>query len=100
MTSLSKNVYVDKLDYTVNKYSNTYHNTIKMKLVDVSSSTCIDFAKKNNDKDFKFTVGDYVIISIYKNSFVKGYVPNQSEELVVIRKVKKHSAVDKCKRRP
>ena len=100
MTSLSKNVYVDKLDYTVNKYSNTYHNTIKMKLVDVSSSTCIDFAKKNNDKDFKFTVDDYVIISIYKNSFVKDYVPNQSEELVVIRKVKKHSAVDKCKRRP
>ena len=100
MTSLSKNVYVDKLDYTVNKYSNTYHSTIKMKLVDVSSSTCIDFAKKNNDKDFKFTVDDYVIISICKNSFVKGYVPNQSEELVVIRKVKKHSTVDKCKRRP
>ena len=44
MTSVSKNVYVDKLDYTVNKYSNTYHSTIKMKLVDVSSRTCIDFA--------------------------------------------------------
>ena len=38
MTSISKNVYIDKLDDIVNKYSNTYHNTIKMKLVDVKSN--------------------------------------------------------------
>ena len=25
MTSTSKNVYIDKLDVTVNKYNNTYH---------------------------------------------------------------------------
>ena len=31
MTSKSKNVYIDKLDYIVNKYINTYHNTIKIK---------------------------------------------------------------------
>ena len=31
MTSVSKNVYVEKLDDTVNKYNNTYHRTIKMK---------------------------------------------------------------------
>ena len=35
MTSISKNVYVDKLDDIVNKYNNTYHGTIKMKPVDV-----------------------------------------------------------------
>ena len=29
MTSVSKNVYIDKLDDIVNKYSNTYHSTIK-----------------------------------------------------------------------
>ena len=28
MTSVSKNVYNDKLDDMVNKYNNTYHNTI------------------------------------------------------------------------
>ena len=95
-----KKCYIDKLDYTVYKYSNTYHSTIKMKVVDVSSSTCIDFAKKNNDKDLKFKVEDYVIISIHKNIFVKGYIPNQSEELLVIKKIKKPSAVDKCKRTP
>ena len=31
MTSESKNMYVEKLDDTVNKYNNTYHRTIKMK---------------------------------------------------------------------
>ena len=34
MTSISKNVYIDKLDNIVNKYNYTYHNTIKMKPVD------------------------------------------------------------------
>ena len=33
MTSISKNVYIDKLYDIVNKYSNKYHRTIKMKPV-------------------------------------------------------------------
>ena len=39
--SISKNVYIDKLDSTVNKYNNTYHSTIKMKPVDIKSNTYI-----------------------------------------------------------
>ena len=35
MTSVSKNVYIDKLDNIVNKYNNTYNSRIKMKAVDV-----------------------------------------------------------------
>ena len=35
MTSVSKNVYIDKLDDKVGEYNNTYHRTIKMKRVDV-----------------------------------------------------------------
>ena len=35
MTSVSKNIYVNILDYIVNKYSSTYHSTIRMKPVDV-----------------------------------------------------------------
>ena len=35
MTSISKNVYIEKLDDIVNKYNNTYHNTIRMKPVNV-----------------------------------------------------------------
>ena len=42
MTSVSKNVCIDKLDDIVNKYNNTYHSTIKMKPADVNSSIYID----------------------------------------------------------
>ena len=38
----------------VNKYSNTYHSTIKMKPVDVKSNTWINFSKEINNKDPKF----------------------------------------------
>ena len=43
MTSISKNVYFQKLDDLVNEYNNTYHKTIKMKLVDVKDKRYIDF---------------------------------------------------------
>ena len=39
MTSISKNVYVDKLDDVVDEYNNTYHITIKMKPIDVKDNT-------------------------------------------------------------
>ena len=48
MTSVSKNVYIDKLDKIVNKYINTYHSTIKMKPVDVKSNKYIDSSKEIN----------------------------------------------------
>ena len=43
MISISKNVYIDKLDDIVKKYNNTYHASIKMKPVDVKDNTYIDF---------------------------------------------------------
>ena len=42
MTSISKNVYIGKLEDIVNEYNNTYHRTIKMKPVDVKDNTYID----------------------------------------------------------
>ena len=68
MTSISKNLYIDKLDDIVHKYNNTYHSTIKLKSV-------------------KFKIGDIVRISKYKNIFGKGYVPNSSEEDLLIKKI-------------
>ena len=88
MTSISKNVYIDKLDDIVKKYSNTYHTLIKMKPVDVKDNTYIDFKKEVNDKNPKFKVGDHVGISKYKNIFAKGYMPNWSEEIFIIKKIK------------
>ena len=69
MTSISKNVYIDKLDDIVNEYNNAYHRTIRMKPVDVKNNTYIDSNKEVNDKDPKFKVGDQVRISKYKNIF-------------------------------
>ena len=46
MTSMSKNVYIDKLNDTVNECNNTYHRTIKMKPVDVKDNAYIDLKKK------------------------------------------------------
>ena len=63
MTSISKNVYIDKLNI-VNEYNNTYHRTIMMKPVDVKDNTYIDFKKEVNDRDPKFKIGDHVRISI------------------------------------
>ena len=71
MTSMSKNVYIDKLDDIVNRYNNIYPRTIKMKPVDVKSSIYIDFNKENNKEAHKFKVGDNVKISKYKNIFAK-----------------------------
>ena len=88
MTSISKNVYIDKLDDMVNEYSNTYHTTIKMKPIDVEDNTYINTDKETDDKNPKFKVGDHVRISKYKNIFAKDYTPNWSEEIFVIKKVK------------
>ena len=60
MTSISKKVYIDKLADIVNKYNNTYYRTIKLKPVDVKSSTYIDFNKENNEEDPKLEVGDHI----------------------------------------
>ena len=89
MTSISKNVYIDKLDDIVNKYNNAYHTTIKMKPIDVKDNTYINTDKETNDKDPKFKIGDHVRISKYKNIFAKGHTPNWSEEVFVIKKIKK-----------
>ena len=46
MTSISKNVYIDKLDDIVNEYNNTKHIATKMKPIDVKDNTYIDLVKR------------------------------------------------------
>ena len=72
----------------VNEYNNTYHRTIKMKPAAVKDNTYIDLCKEVREKDCKFKVGDHVRISKYKNIFAKGFTPNWSEEVSVIKEVK------------
>ena len=88
MTSISQNVYIHKLDDIVHKYNNKKHRTIKMNPIDVKDNTYIDFGKEVNDNDPKFKAGDQVRISTYKNIFAKGYIPNWSEEVFIIKQIK------------
>ena len=59
-----------------------------MKPIEVKDNTYIDPIKEVNDKGSKFKVGDHVRISKYKNIFAKGYSPNWSGEVFVIKEVK------------
>ena len=88
VTSVSKNVYIDKLDDIVHEYNNTYHRTIKLKPAYVKDNAYIDSGKEVNDKDPKLQVGDHIRISKHKNIFATGYTPNWSEEVFVIKKAK------------
>ena len=84
MTSISKNVYIDKLYDIVNKCNNnTYYKTTKMKPVVVQSSTYIN-SREINDEESKFKIGDTIKISRYKNIFGKYSVLSFSEKVFVI----------------
>ena len=88
LTSISKNMHIDKLDDIINEYNNKYHRTIKIKPVDVEDNTYIDSMELHPIKDPKFKVGDQVRISKYRNMFTKGYKLNWSEEVFIIKKLK------------
>ena len=59
-----------------------------MKPIDVKSNSYSEYKVEFDNKDAKFKIGDHVRISRYKNIFRKGYVPNWSEEVFAIKKVK------------
>ena len=82
MISISKTVYISKLDDIVNQHNNTYHRTIKMKPVDVKDNTYIDSVKAVNNKDPKFKDlindlnGEEIIRTFYEKELQK---TNQQE---------------------
>ena len=59
-----------------------------MKPIDVTDDSYAECNEDSNKRNPKFKVGDHVRISKYKNIFAKGYAPNWSEEIFVIKKVK------------
>ena len=88
MTAVSKNVYFDVLNDIVDKCNNIYHNTIKMKHIDVKSNSYVEYNVDSNAKDAKFKIGDHVRISIYKNILAKGYAPNWLEQVFELAKLR------------
>ena len=95
MTAISKNVYFNVLNI-VDKYNNTYHKTTKMNPIDVKNDSFGEYNEESNEKDPKFKVNDHVRISKYKNIFAKGYAPYWSDEIFVVKKNTKYSALDFC----
>ena len=59
-----------------------------MKPIDVGDDSFAEYNEESNEKYPKFKVGDHVRISKYKNIFAKGYAPNWSEEIFIIKKIK------------
>ena len=72
----------------VDEYNSTYHKTIKMKPIDVKSDFFAEYNEESNEKDPTFKVGDHVRISKFKNVSAKGYTPNWSEEIFVVKNIK------------
>ena len=96
MTAISKNIYFVVLNDIGDKYKNTYPRTIKIKPIDLGDDSFAEYNEESNEKDPKFKVGYHVRISKYKNIFAKGYTPNWSEGIFVIRKNKRHFTLDIC----
>ena len=84
-------IYINDI---VDEHKNTYHRSIKIKPIDVKSDSFAEDNEESNEKDPKFKVNNHVRISKYKNIFSKGYAPTCSEEIFVIKKIKKNSFKD------
>ena len=86
-------MYIDILDDIVSKCNNTYHSRIKMKPVNVKSSTYIGSSKEINDRGPKFKIGDIVRISKYKSFFFlfflkKAMLPIGLKKFLCLKKLK------------
>ena len=81
MTAISKNDYFDILNYVTGGFKD---------------DSFAEYNEESNEKDPKFKVGDHVRISKYKNIVAKGYAPNWSEELFVVKKIKQYCSLDIC----
>ena len=85
MISISKNIYIDTIDDLVNEYNNAYRSTVKMKPVDVKSSTYIE----NNDKDPKFEVVNHLKISKRKTFLLKVTLQIGLKKVLWLKKLKR-----------
>ena len=88
MTSVSQNVYIDKLGDIVNKYNNTYHSKIKIKPVDVKSNAYIDTSKEINDKNPKFINGDLLKYQNVKTFLQKAALQKGLKKFLWLKKLK------------
>ena len=58
---------------------------MKRKPIDVKRCANINFAVENNYKNPRHEVRDHARISKYKRQFAKGFTPNWSEEVLLLK---------------
>ena len=94
-------MYTNKLDNIVDKYNNLYHKTIRMKLVDVKSSSYIDFEIENNVKD-KITNLKLAAAWEHQNikTFLKNVTPHTGQKSRRFLKSWKCCVINICTKRP
>ena len=87
MTAKVTKRYLPFLDGIVMEYNNTVHSTTKMKPIDVTDGSLKDlYEPDENLKKPKYQAGDVVRITKYKNIFAKGFTPNWTHELYLVKK--------------
>ena len=93
-TYLGKYKYIDVLDGLLNSYNSSFHRTIQCAPNQVNKSNqkqiwlrmyCNE--NKPNAIKFSYKIGDKVRITKLKNIFAKGYEPNWTQQVFVIREV-------------
>ena len=72
MTSVSKNIYFNKLSGISDKFNNACHWKIKVQAIDLTSSTYIDLEGENRNKYPKFKDRNHVKIPKHKKNFEIG----------------------------
>ena len=65
-----------------------------MKPIDVKKDSFAEYNEESNEKDPKLKINEHVRISEYKNTFAKGYTPNWTEEIFVVKKNKKYCTLN------
>jgi Domain of unknown function (DUF5679)/Integrase core domain/Phospholipase A2-like domain len=87
--------WINMIDKLLFKYNNTKHSTIKMTPTEASEKGKLMYNPPVEGAPPKpqFSVGDHVRISRLKGIFEKGYLPNWSEALYTIHKVKETNPI-------
>ena len=93
MTAVWKNFYFDVLDDIVDKYNNTFHETIEIKPIDFKSDSYAEYNVDSDEKSPKFKISDRVRISKYKNIFAKEYTLKKKFSLLAKLKMQFHGLV-------
>lgn len=94
LTGNDTNKYIDVLQKIIDEYNHKYHCSIKMTPVEASkleneSKILKSFISKDHQSiSPKYKVNDRVRISRYKKTFEKGYAPNWTKEIFIIKSIK------------